>query len=476
MSRAHSLGGYLLPALLLISLSVFALSISIEGTLTDPSQVKSWLNQSQLDQSLRTMIIGQALESLNDSSSVGVTSRDRAVQESAESALPQSLVQNNFTTFLNSNYEWLEGKSSIPSFSINLSSVKQAFAKNIGQSVETHLANLQICTATQTINQENITDPLKLTCREAAITPQDSAKQATEQVTITSNFLTYPVLTARNLSFDGGTQTVPYYQRLSVLPKLYSLAQLLPVIFGLIAALSLLGIFLTIRRERYIVKRISVVMFLSALFVFVGANITKYLVNAVASHSLRNVSNAGVKTSLLDFSHLLGSGLVRIDVYFGIAYLIVAFAVLARLIITSKQYKPAKKISLPDKSSEIAFQKPQVSNPPMQQPLPEPAEKAPRLMETEPELRSRFKSQDEDGDIQFEETPRHSYNPFPVVQPVAKYELEPETLPVIVKHSMPDTTDEAPSVPTIKPELMNRFKAPPPPEPVKKQPPTELIQ
>jgi hypothetical protein len=350
----RKVGVFLLSVILFISLLGFALSVSSSLAVTHPQKVKTWLNQSNVYGAFVADAINQAKQSAgNDSSSSSATIslNDTAVQQIARSTFSSKILQGDVNTFVNSNYDWLKGKSSAPNFKVDLTSAKQTFADKVGSYVQTYLTSLPVCTDAQ-LSQVNTqdTDPLDLTCRPAGVLPMSIAAQVTDDISDSSAFLSNPVITATNLDPKGDTQTTPYYQNLSGLPKVYQFGTKLPLIAGIVALASLIGVIFIAKRHRGGLKAAAVVLALAGLVLVIIKLLSGQIFNH-AQQQLLSGKSGEVHKALTTFLHYAINQLIKIDLWFGVVYLVAAAIILIALRTTRERSAPDFLKSSPPKSS-----------------------------------------------------------------------------------------------------------------------------
>lgn len=265
------------------------------------------------------------------------------VQQAATSAFPQSLLKQSVQTFLNGNYAWLEGKTPIPSYTIDLSSAKQAFATKVAtESVLTHLTGLPTCTAAQTLQLESA-DPLLLSCLPAGVSPQFEASQVSQQLVTSSGFLSNPVITARTVSIKGLSEHTPYYTKFSALPKGYQFVQKLPWILSIVSIISILGIMYCARSRRSGIRRIGIILLISGLLLVASSFATDVAFNTLRERVLTKINEVQIQPSLTSFTHYLEAQLAKIDLWSGIAYIVLAILLFGVLLLTRRRTpKPAK--------------------------------------------------------------------------------------------------------------------------------------
>jgi multisubunit Na+/H+ antiporter MnhC subunit len=355
---------HVLSLFLFVALLGGALVSSADLNLRQPARIESWLNQSQLYNHFVSEVITQAQKSTsgddqdgqsgtsqsgtnqNDQSGT-VSLSDSVVQQAAKSAFPPALVQQDVNTFLDSNYAWLQGKTSSPNFVINLTAAKQSFAQQVGQYVQVYTASLPVCTPAQLIADQGV-DPLAASCRPATLTPEIAGTAATQQLAGSSNFLSNPVITASSINpqangagnssanttnttnetdTKGTPQNQPYYQKLSRLPGLYRLATKLPLLLGGAAILSTLGIIFIAPRKRKGLRRVGLVLLETGIILVLIKLAADFAFHRLESRIFNNSNIGQLQQSLTTFAQRVEAALVKTDLLFGIAFLVLAIII-----------------------------------------------------------------------------------------------------------------------------------------------------
>lgn len=332
MSRVRKGIVYLLSLFLLATLLGTAIVTSANHTLGKPKKVEAMLAQSKLYDHFIAYTADQAKKTNGDNDRSGsVSLSDAAVQQAAQSAFPPQLIQQSINTFIDSNYAWLEGKSATPNFTINLSSQKETFAQKVGKYVTTYTAGLPVCANDQVALQQS-TDPLAATCRPAALTPEAAGVQVTQRISTTGDFLSDPVITASSINPKANPQSKPYYVKVSHLPQLYRFSQKLPYIFGVLSLLAALGVVFISADRRKGIRKVGIVLLIAGVALVAVKFIGDYTFRK-AQNRLFNTADIGqLQQSLTDFAHHVESSIVRTDLWFGLAFLLLAaiiFGVLA---------------------------------------------------------------------------------------------------------------------------------------------------
>jgi hypothetical protein len=331
---------HLLSLILLVSLVGVAFAVSVNINLTHPKKLETWLDQSNFYSGVVTNALHDAQQSASNDIGAGrVSLSDPSVEQAVRSVFTPQLLKQYTNTLLNSNYAWLEGKTSSPSFTINLAPAKQQLAQQVGQNVKTRLASLPACSATQLTQLQATldTDPLSIPCLLPSLSPQTAATQASEQIAGSSDFLNNPVITANALNPNGSNQGRPYYQRLSSAPKAYRWSLKLPWIFGGLALLSMLGIVFIAPRKRKGIRRIGIVLLEAGIILIADKLVADVVFNRLQKKIFSNSSIGQLQQSLTDFLHRVETQLVKVDLWFGIVFVALAVLVLAALWFTRQK-------------------------------------------------------------------------------------------------------------------------------------------
>lgn len=314
---------HLLSFLLLVGLLGGALTTSAKLNLSHPDKIEGWLDQSQLYDHFVNGIIEQSDKETFSGQSGSVSLSDAAVQKAVRSAFPPQLLKQNVDTFLESNYAWLEGKTAIPEFKIDLTGAKQNFAEQVGQYVRVYTAGLPGCTPAQLIAlQGQQVDPLSAACRPSTITPEAAGTEVTRQLANSGDFLSDPVVTARTINPEKNSQ--PYYEKLHHLPRVYQLAGKLPLVFGILSLVSAIGILFIAFEKRTGLRRIAIMLAISGIGLIGIKVIADSAMTRVEQKVFNTANNGQLQQSLTDFAHHVETALVKTDLLFGIGFIVLA--------------------------------------------------------------------------------------------------------------------------------------------------------
>jgi hypothetical protein len=327
---------HFLSLILFFSLLGCAYATSANVAFRQPDKVKTWLKQSNLYGHFVANTITQGQKSAGDQQTGTVSLSDSAVQQAAQTAFTAESIQSNVEKFLDANYAWLQGKTDKPSFAIDLTQAKQSFADQVAQYTQTRLAALPVCTPAQLaqIQASGDLDPLSISCRPSYLTPQASADQVKSQIENSNDFLSNPVVTPDNFSQASGQNKQPYYKQLSFAPTLYKIGGYLPLAAAVIAVLSAASIIFLSARKRIGFRKVGVTLLLAGILLLAG----KFIADFVMEHAKMKIVNATttgqLQAALTDFFHRAESQLVKVDSYFGLAFLFAGLVILIYIYVT----------------------------------------------------------------------------------------------------------------------------------------------
>lgn len=313
------------------------------ATIINPGNIKNWLNHSGIYYGAVDAILDSAAgakqkETGDDLEIFSSPEMQKAVKVS----FPPGFLQGLAEDFIDGNFAWLEGKSDEPNFKIDLTKAKKNLAKNIVGSAVTRYKSLPVCKTMPSAD----TDPLSATCRVPGYDFTADAKKAEKELASDKNiFGNPPILTAGSLTLEGGDgKKQPYYERLSFLPSLYGFLKFAPFIFGILSAGAILVLVFMSSERRRGIRRATVALLVSAGLLLASAWIIKATINS----SKLKLADAGSSTAAfmqktaLSIGNDIGSQLIKINLYFGIAFALIGGGLLIILVYSNRGQNIAK--------------------------------------------------------------------------------------------------------------------------------------
>ena len=225
----------LLSLVCTLAVSAFVTLQTLNTTVFDRGEVKTWLVRSGVYDSLlaTSLTTNAALQTQTAAPSISADS----LKSSLAQTFPSSFVQASTEKALDATYNWFDGKQSSIQFDINTPPYKTAFIQNLSAALEPQLAAIPRCSS---LSQFDSTNP-------ACLPPGSSAKQAADSIAVDA--ANRSNLFDRPLSSNTLGQTNPMPQTLQQLPQIINSLRLWLIWLPLIAIVSgLLAVVLSRRR------------------------------------------------------------------------------------------------------------------------------------------------------------------------------------------------------------------------------------
>jgi hypothetical protein len=322
-------------SLFILSLLLLALAVSVTASLNKPAKLESWLSASHLYDHFIDTAASQSEMSVSKSGEGdgSASLNDPNVKAAARIAFSPDLIEQSVNTFINSNYDWLEGNTKAPNFSIDLTSAKKSFAQQMGLYVQSKLLSLPKCTAEQAQQFNADTDPLKLTCLPPGVNPTTEGQMAEQKLASSQDFLGNPVITPSTINPDG-SKAQPYYVKLSKAPHFYQLAKKTPIALGVLALLCAVLIFFISPLRRKGIRRIGLVFLEVGVLLIATKFAADFVLTKVEDKAFNNSNVGELQTSLSNFLGRAESAILGVTLWFGIAYALVGMAILVGIFAT----------------------------------------------------------------------------------------------------------------------------------------------
>lgn len=345
--------------ILFVSVINTAWTFAVDRNFGNREQIKAWLTESKIYENAVSAVLNSTQDDEDKTGSDGsISLKDPVVQQAANEAFSTEVIKNSIDTFIDSNYDWLSGKTATPEFKINLTQAKEDFAVKVGTAVQTRLSGLTVCTAEQQALLQIPVNVMTVTCRPASLDPVAEGLRVSQEVR-SSDFLTNPVLTADTLARDPKSTAKPYYVTASVAPKIYQAAQKAPAALALLALISALLIIFIAKPNRKGWRRIASVLLVAGILLIAS----KFAAELGVSRIQREAANSDTVISQLkqptdDLVDHIATKLTATNLYFGISYVVIAiiiYAVLRKTKEGSRKSK-SKKTFEPPKTSGKPFE------------------------------------------------------------------------------------------------------------------------
>lgn len=202
MLIVRRLGKWFLGALFLGALWLFLLLSPLSFKLSNPDTVKRWVAVSGIYGDLLPQVLEQAAEKGTDDQIEPEQANDnpvdpKVIQDLFAEVLPPAKLQEYIETVIDGSYGWLQGKTEIPQFSIDLSERRPAIIAAFTDYVHEKLAGAPTCSLS-VVDQPDF-DPLSANCIPPGYSVAQVAEEAVAELTGPDGLLEEPVLTSQTL-------------------------------------------------------------------------------------------------------------------------------------------------------------------------------------------------------------------------------------------------------------------------------------
>lgn len=323
----------------LLFLTVVTAAIAL---LITPAHFKDWIKDSGaytnfVDAALKAIPEGQGATEENVLAQPGI-------QAAAKTAFTPDFLQSSTENFIDGTFVWLEGESQKPTFNVDFTAAKQNFASGIGVYALERYNALPVCAAGQI---PNTNDVLTAECRVVGVDITPVVNQKVQEITNNEDFLKTPVITADTLATtagqDGGQ---PFYEQLSELPDAYRWSKVVPYIVGILALLSAAVIIFASTDRRKGIRRTAIPLIGTAILLFLSILLVNKGIDEIAKAKITddNAIASLAQSSAVSIARNVGSEFNRINLWFGIIFVLLGAGLLAVLYFTrttTSKSKPA---------------------------------------------------------------------------------------------------------------------------------------
>lgn len=324
----------LLSLLILASLTLLSLNINF----AQPDNLKHWLASSRIFDAVVPTIVAQSKQTgPNEDPSL---SRPE-VQTALQKAVTPEFLQTTSNHILDGTYTWLQGKTAKPSYDVDLTPLKAAFAGSLGDQARQRLASLPACTLSQPSTSD---DPFVTNCRPPAAATETQIQKLVSDITKEDDFLGQSHLTADTQPSDHPPATNhtadnrPWYQQASKLPLLYHWMQIGPWLLGSLALLLAGLIVLASPTKRQGCRQVAWTVFSAGLLLAASAGLTLVIVSKL--NFANSAETVALHQPLITFTKSVASGASRPLLISGVVLLTSAVGSLIFLHKTQPQPTP----------------------------------------------------------------------------------------------------------------------------------------
>jgi hypothetical protein len=312
----------LITPVFLVLLYATAIDVGFVRIGTHPATVKHILADSGVYQKIVPGLLNQAKQISGGGADVNLS--NPLIKSAAQATFTPQFVQKNTETVLDGTYDWLDGKTPVPDFQIDLTGAKTTFANNVSQLAQQRLAGLPVCTIAQAQALSENFDALSTTCLPQGVTAASAASTLQSSILGGKGFLDNPVITAD--SIKSGKDNKPIFSgKLKSAPTQYQRAKKTPFVLGaLVVLVGLAVIFLGASRAAGL-RHVGTSLIIVGVFLLVFAwGINRLVSGTVAPRFKVNnvVLQNSVRTLMVDVEQAIDKSYW----WFGGGYLVLGAA------------------------------------------------------------------------------------------------------------------------------------------------------
>lgn len=266
------------------------------------------------------------------------------IRNIAKQSFTPQLLERSSNDFVQSIYDWLEGKTPEPQFSIDLTTAKTSLTEKLSDYAEKRAEDLPPCTLAQVQTIDVNSNLLNLPCLPPGLTAEQVGNQFSQQLLTNSDFLEQPIITNQTLTEQNNGR--PITSDVQDLPGRYQ--QMQDFKWLLIATAIILGLLLVFARHdrRAGMKFVARALVLAAVFLAVALLSYWYVFDKVTMAN----SNDEVQAMILDGATVLLTDINQVIIWFTASYAVVG---VATLLILHYRQKEQEAVIVTDPSATL---------------------------------------------------------------------------------------------------------------------------
>ena len=204
-------------------------------TVLDRDTVKNWLNSSNI----YSAVVDAALESVNDGNAqqgVDIPTSSPEIKKIANNVFNEQFLETNGDKVIDGVFAWLDGKTSQPEFSVDLSSARTELATQIGSYASQKAAGLPACAPGQLVTNFDV---FNATCLPAGFTAEKAGQEISAQLLNSTQFIQDTTIKGEDITVQQNGVAVPIgsTQQAVQLQRAYFVSAILPYVLVFISLL-----------------------------------------------------------------------------------------------------------------------------------------------------------------------------------------------------------------------------------------------
>ncbi len=307
----------------LLSFSLFMLASFVALTLTvfSPTYIKTSLEKSDTYKNIVPAMLNLAQLSASSTYDVSIDAKTiKELEAPISAAISPTFLQTTTESVIDGIFLWLAGSSAVPTFKINVETVKSSLTTNVTAYLQKKIADLPVCA-----NGTNYGtfDPLKATCRPPVAINQNDISQAASDVIDSIPLFQNSELSTESL---GIAKNFAPDKPIHYAPTVYGVLTKLSYVFGALVLTSGLCLVLLSKEKYKAWKSIGHTFVFAGFFLVVIGAVSLLFASKFQAGFLGNASTQQLdfaNTIFTPISNIVTTSLASYSLYFGIGYAIV---------------------------------------------------------------------------------------------------------------------------------------------------------
>lgn len=337
----------------LLSLCIFTavLLLSMNSAFGKSDNLKRWLRESKLYDNIVPAIIAENKKTPPQGwDGADVPFSQPEVQTALQKAVTPTWLQQSAENVVDGTYSWLQGKTTKPTYAIDVSGIKSAFATSLADQARARLATLPACSLR---NQPASTDPFTINCQPPANVTEAEIQKLITEVKNSKDLLPEGTITADTTSLGNTvdkngqpmTDTTaplttpqspsqPWYQQAKHLPTLYQWTMRGPLILGVLSVLLGIALLFAAATKRQGAKIIASTTFSAGVLVAVGAAFMWLIASKLRSDIGQQGAPTGLQQPFLSLVKLVTANISQTQLVVSGILIVLSAAALIALYVT----------------------------------------------------------------------------------------------------------------------------------------------
>lgn len=356
---SHGLLAFLYPTLLISG----AMSVGLALVFGSPTPIKQALDKS----GVYNVAVDTALSKVKQDTEVNsLPVTDPGFQAVIKQTIPPDYLKSTTENVITGTYDWLNGKTAAPSFSVDLTKVKTDLANNLAIYGSERLASLPACASNSTAQDF---DPITASCVPAGYNAAGAATQIRDQVLQNTDLFKQTNFSAQDLKNERGEPVLTKYQAIPALFKMFVWGAWITLALALLVGV---GMVFTAETRRRGVRGVGISSAVcGALLVGLALGL-KFAFSRLATQMTGGEGADIIKVNAFNIVKVLTDNVANWWLWFGIALVVIGVAMAVIQHFTGPRAEKPPKADKPEKEATEDMKlppyleddkKPEVANP-----------------------------------------------------------------------------------------------------------------